>query len=108
MKMEQNLGQPPVPKNGKPEPLSGRAISRFDLPSPETIAAYTRPEPSKPEQLFYDINQAAFALNVCPKTVRRLIARGKLTACKYLRKVLIPKAQIEAFIKATCDQPNFQ
>jgi len=97
-----------VPQNGKTENPSGRAIPRLDLPSPETIAAYTRPEPSKLEQLFYDIKQTAFALNMCTKTVRRIIARGKLTPCKVVRKVLIPKAQIEAFIKATCDQPNFQ
>jgi len=97
MKTEQISRQTPVLKNG-----------HSDLPTPETIAAYTRPKPATPEQLFYDINQAAFALNICTKSVRRLIARGKLTSCKVLRKILIPRAQIEAFLKATCDQPNFQ
>ena len=60
-----------------------------------------------PEPLFYDIDQAAAALNVCTKTVRRLLARGKLTSCKLLRKVLIPRKQIEDFMKATCDVPKF-
>ena len=92
MKTEQNNWQ---------TPLFHRVQN--NLPSRETIALYTKPEP-----LFYDIKQAAFALNMCTKTVRRLIARGKLTSCKVLRKVLIPREQIEAFIKATCDKPNFQ
>ena len=60
-----------------------------------------------PDPLFYDIDQAAAALNVCTKTVRRLIARRKLSSCSALRKVLIPRKQIEDFMKATCDKPNF-
>ena len=60
-----------------------------------------------PEPLVYDIDQVAAALNVCTKTVRRLIARRKLTSCSALRKVLIPRKQIEDFLKATCDKPNF-
>jgi excisionase family DNA binding protein len=110
MKNEQNAetpvgGRGMVPRDGAGQSV---AVARNGLPSKETIAAYTRPEPVKPEQLFYDINQAAFALNMCTKTVRRLIARGKLTTCKVLRKVLIPREQIENFWKATCDKPNFQ
>jgi excisionase family DNA binding protein len=97
MKIESNSGQNPVLKNG-----------HHDLPSRETIQAFVRPPVTKPEPLAYDINQAAAALNVCTKTIRRLIARGKLTTCKVLRKVLIPREQIENFLKATCDTPNFQ
>jgi len=58
------------------------------------------------EPLFYDINQSAKALNVSTKTVRRLLRRRWLTACKHLRKVLIPRKQIEDFIKASCDLPK--
>lgn len=111
MKTEKKTVQPPVPQNDETSLPPFEILKRFvgnGLPSPETIAAYTRPEPPKPEQLFYDINQAAFALNVCAKTVRRLIARGQLTTCKELRKILIPREQIEAFLKATCAKPNFQ
>jgi excisionase family DNA binding protein len=50
-----------------------------------------------PEPLAYDIKQAAAALNMSTKTVRRLIARGKLTPCTVLRKLLIPRKQIEGF-----------
>jgi excisionase family DNA binding protein len=95
MKTEQNAGQPPM-QNGQNELPSGGAI-----PAPEL------PEPRHPEPLAYDIKQAAIALNISTKTVRRLLWRGKLTSCKALRKILIPREQIGAFLKATCDKPNF-
>lgn len=60
------------------------------------------------EPLLYDIHQAAQVLNMSTKTVRRLLARRKLTCCKVLRKVLIPRDQITAFMKATCEKPDFQ
>ena len=66
-------------------------------------------EPAKTapvEPLLYDINQTAAMLNCCTKSVRRLIARGLLKPCSALRKVLIPRQQIEEFIKATCGNPN--
>jgi excisionase family DNA binding protein len=108
MKIEQQTAQLPGSVNGQIQPSTGRTQTRFALPSPETIAAHTVPPPAKPEPLAYDINQAAAALNVCTKTVRRLLARGKLTSCKELRKILIPREQIAAFLKATCGKPDFQ
>ena len=56
--------------------------------------------------MFYDIKQAAQVLNMSTKTVRRLLWRGKLTSCKAVRKVLIPRKQIEEFIRASCDVPK--
>ena len=64
------------------------------------------PETTPPEPLAYDIKQAAAKLNVSTKTIRRLLRRGKLTCCKLLRKILIPREQIENFLKLTCDKPN--
>jgi len=71
-------------------------------------AAKPNPAPSAPlpEPLAYDIKQAAAALNCCTKSIRRLIQRGYLSPCKALRKILIPRPQIEAFLKATCDNPK--
>ena len=66
-------------------------------------------EPAKTapvEPLLYDINQTAAMLNCCTKSVRNLIRRGWLKPCKVLRKVLIPRKQIEDFIKATCGTPK--
>ena len=60
------------------------------------------------EPLAYDVNQAAAKLNVSTKTIRRLLARGKLTCCKVLRKILIPREQVENFMKRTCDKPNLE
>ena len=59
-----------------------------------------------PEPLLYDIKQTAIVLNCCSKSVRRLIKRGFLSPCKVLRKILIPRQQIEAFLKATCETPK--
>jgi len=59
-----------------------------------------------PEPLAYDIRQAAAALNMSTKSVRRLLRRRILTSCKALRKILIPRKQIEDFLRANCDTPK--
>ena len=59
-----------------------------------------------PEPLVYTIEEAAAALNCSTKTVRRLIHLNYFAPCKALRKILIPRQQIEAFLKATCDVPK--
>ena len=82
--------------------------NELQLPTAAPLpVALPPPEAAKPEPLFYDINQAAAALNCCTKTIRRLIRRRKLTSCRVLRKILIPRKQVEDFIKATCDVPQF-
>jgi excisionase family DNA binding protein len=75
-------------------------INNIELPAPETVKA------AQMAPLFYDINEAAQVLNMSTKTVRRLLWRGKLTSCKAIRKILIPRKQIEEFIKVSCDTPN--
>lgn len=60
---------------------------------------------SKNERLVYTVQEAATVLNVSPKTIRRLLARRLLTGSKALRKILIPREQLDAFLKATCDKP---
>jgi hypothetical protein len=72
----------------------------IELPSPETIKT------AQVEPLLYDINQTAALLNCCTKSVRRLIQRERLKPCNALRKVLIPRKQIEDFIKASCGTPK--
>jgi excisionase family DNA binding protein len=62
--------------------------------------------PSKPLPLAYTVEEAAAALNVSTKTVRRLLDRGILTASKALRKKLIPQKQLDDFLKSTCDIPK--
>ena len=72
---------------------------------PPQTGPQNRPEPSLPAALAYDINQAAAKLNVSTRTVRRLLRRRKLTCCKVFRKILIPREQIDNFLKLTCDKP---
>ena len=59
-----------------------------------------------PEPLVYTVEEAAAVLKISTKSVRRLLARGFLTGSKALRKILIPRQQLEAFLKATCDVPK--
>jgi excisionase family DNA binding protein len=59
-----------------------------------------------PEPLAYTVEQAATALNISTKSVRRLLKRRLLTGSKALRKILIPREQIEEFLKATCEAPS--
>ena len=75
-------------------------MRNIELPSAETVNA------AQIEPLLYDINQAAQALNCSTKSVRRLIRRGLLKPCCALRKVLIPRKQIEEFIGTTCGTPG--
>jgi excisionase family DNA binding protein len=60
----------------------------------------------KPDRLVYTVQEAALVLNVSTKTIRRLLARRLLTGSKALRKILIPREQLNAFLKATCDVPQ--
>lgn len=61
-------------------------------------------EPLTP--LVYTVKETAIVLNSSTKTVRRLIKRRFFAPCKALRKILIPRTQVEAFLKATCGQPK--
>lgn len=89
--------QPVSPQNPTPAP-------GFQAPAGNPVNGVSTPV--KPLPLAYTVEEAAAALNVCTKTIRRLLDRGVLTASKALRKKLIPRSQIEGFLKATCDQPK--
>jgi excisionase family DNA binding protein len=111
MKNDANSNQNPAPKpiqwTCTPEQLAARIIAQQGQSAQEPIPAQVPlPPPPLPEPLAYNINEAAAALNVSTKTVRRLLWRGKLTSCKALRKILIPREQIANFLKATCDKPT--
>jgi len=59
-----------------------------------------------PEPLVYTVEDAAAVLKISTKSVRRLLKRRLLTGSNALRKILIPRQQIDAFLKATCDVPK--
>ena len=50
---------------------------------------------------FATVKDTAAFLRVSEKTVRRLIARGIFRPSKAVRKILIPRSQLEAFEQAT-------
>jgi len=77
-----------------------QTMKNIELPSPETVKA------SQVEPLLYDIQQSAQVLNCSTKSIRRLIWRGKLKPCNALRKILIPRRQLEDFVKSSCGNPN--
>jgi excisionase family DNA binding protein len=51
---------------------------------------------------FMTVQEAAEALNVSTKTIRRLVNRKLLRACKAFRRVLIPTEDVESFVERTC------
>lgn len=59
-----------------------------------------------PEPLVYTVEEVAAVLKISTKSVRRLLSRGFLSSSNALRKILIPRQQLEAFLKATCDVPK--
>ena len=61
-----------------------------------------------PEPLVFTVEETAAALKISTKSVRRLLARRFLTGSKALRKILIPRKQIDDFLKSTCDVPRTQ
>jgi len=60
-------------------------------------------EPSKPSEtrLAFSVKETAGLLGVSEKTIRRLIARGLIRPSRALRHLLIPRSEIERFLKDT-------
>lgn len=52
-------------------------------------------------RLAHSIHETAAMLGVSDKTVRRLVDRGLLRACRALRHLLIPRTEIERLLKQT-------
>lgn len=55
------------------------------------------------DRLALSVKETAEALGVCEKTVRRLIQRRLLRASQALRHWLIPKTEIERFLRETSE-----
>lgn len=63
--------------------------------------ALATPSQSPLPRLAYSIDETAQMLGVCTKTVRRLISRRLLRPSRALRHLLIPRTEIERFLKET-------
>jgi excisionase family DNA binding protein len=55
----------------------------------------------KPTKLVYTAQEAADALGICLDSVYRLIKRGHLRSSNVLRTKIIPKAELDRFLRAT-------
>ena len=74
------------------QPRQGRATIRF-------------PHMKEPvARKFMTIAEAAEALHVSTRTVRRLVDRGLLRTCSALRHVLIPTVDVDSFVTRTCPE----
>ena len=54
-----------------------------------------------PDRKNYTLKEAALYLNVSTRTVERLIQRGLLRRNKTLRKILIPRTELDRFLERT-------
>ena len=52
-------------------------------------------------RLAYSIQETAAMLGICSKSVHRLILRGLIRPSRALRHILIPKEEIERFLRET-------
>lgn len=59
------------------------------------------PVPGNPQRLAFSIQETAAMLGVCDKSVRRLILRGLLRPSRALRHLLIPKHELDRFLRET-------
>ena len=53
------------------------------------------------QRLAYSLKETAAMLGICEKSVRRLIHRGLIRPCRALRHILIPRTEIERFLRDT-------
>ena len=53
-----------------------------------------------PECRTLDVKDSAMELGVCPETVRRLVRRKVLHKLPGLRRILIPKAEVQRYLEA--------
>jgi DNA-directed RNA polymerase specialized sigma24 family protein len=54
------------------------------------------------QRLAYSLKETAAMLGICEKSVRRLILRGLIRPSRALRHILIPRQEIERFLRDTC------
>jgi excisionase family DNA binding protein len=55
----------------------------------------------QPQRLAYSVRETAQMLGICGRSVRRLILRGLIHPSRALRHILIPKDEIERFLRET-------
>jgi excisionase family DNA binding protein len=104
-----NTATPEVHEHSHP---LGADVQGGDIPgsAPSTASGHRGAETPylSPEhfscRLAFSVRETAEILGVSEKTVRRLVSRGLLRPSRALRHLLIPKKEIERFLKTTSEQ----
>ena len=87
-----------------PDAFSAWAERQRTLPpasAPATTAGFQSAEPQKPVSVFpalLTVNQAAAALGISPRTLRRLLAEGQLAHVRVGRLVRVSPLDLDAYI----------
>ena len=64
------------------------------------MTTMTGPPPAGEDgRLAYSVQETARMLGVCDKSIRRLILRGLIRPSRALRHILIPKDELERFLR---------
>jgi excisionase family DNA binding protein len=67
-----------------------------------TMTTVAAPRPEREDgRLACSIQETARVLGVCDKSIRRLILRGLIRPSRALRHLLIPKTEIDRFLRDT-------
>ncbi len=67
--------------------------------TPQSPIGEAAQQSSIPERKNYTLKEAAIYVNVSTRTIERLIQRGLLRRNKSLRKIYIPKSELDRFIE---------
>ena len=65
----------------------------------QSRSAHPAIDPTIPDKKNYTLKEAALYLNVSTRTVERLIQRRLLRRNKALRKILIPRTELDSFLE---------
>jgi excisionase family DNA binding protein len=68
---------------------------------PVSLAEIGQATTGIPDKKNYTLKEAALFLNVSTRTVERLIARRLLRRNKALRKILIPRTELDRFLEGS-------
>lgn len=72
-------------------------ISETATSSENTAQTESKPLAERP--LLYDKRGAAAALNISPVTLQRLLMQGRIKRVPGIRKILIPRSELEKFAR---------
>ena len=91
---------------GQTPAAASESLNERSRMGPSTPANPSSQPPATPPsailpRVAFTVRETAAMLGICEKSVRRLVARGLLRPSRALRHLLIPKHEIDRFLKET-------